>query len=306
MHSRHEYRFVLLCLAKALVIAAIGTCAAATCLAQDVVDRIERAFTVKERPLIYVRNSDGRSVLRATHSSEVRVLAVKEVRNASSADDARQRAAQVEVRIEQVGNRVEVEARYPKISGFWNHGAQVLVHFDISGPVESDVEAHTSDGALDTQGFDGRLELSTSDGKLTATDCSGQITAHVSDGEMRILGAQGEVDARSSDGSMTLDGTFKSLNVKSSDGSVEIAVRPGSVMARPWSVSTSDGGIQMRLPDGFSAELDIRTSDGSIRIDHPITLAGGIVSKHHVTGKLNGGGTPLHIQASDGSVHITK
>jgi len=279
---------------------------AVPCLAGEVIDRIERTFSVKERPFIYVRNSDGRVSLKATSGSEVRVVAVKEVMKAASAEEARQQASRIEVRIEQTGNRIDVEAKYPKNWGSWMHDTQVLVHFEVTGPVASDMDAHSSDGALEVEGFNGRLELSTSDGKLRAANCSGRINAHVSDGEMHITAAQGELEARSSDGRMTLDGTFKGLNVKSSDGDVDITVRPGSVMDREWAVNSSDGGISLRLPEGFDAELDVSTSDGSIRIDHPITLAGGKLSTNHMTGRLNKGGSLLHIHSSDGSVTISK
>ncbi len=278
--------------------------ASSACLAGEVVDRIERTFPVKDRPLLYIRNSDGRTTLRATAATEVRIVAVKEVLRASSAEEARRLAEQVEVRIEQVGSRIEVEARYPRMSGFWDRNTQVLVHFDVSAPTGSDLDAHNSDGALEADGFNGRISLSTSDGTLTATSCSGIINAHVSDGEIRIAAAQGELQARSSDGRMTIDGSFKALDVRSSDGNVNITVLPGSVMERSWSINSSDGSIQLRLPSGFAADLDVSTSDGSIRLDHPVTLTGGAISKHHVLGKLNGGGQSLRIHASDGSVSV--
>ena len=290
----------------AVAVSAVALVAIPACLAGEVIDRVDRTFSVKDRPTIYVRNSDGRTTLKATQSSEVRVTAVKEVINTSNMEEARQFASRVEIRIEQVGSRIEAEARFPKMSGFWNHGPSVVVHFDVSGPAASDLEVHTSDGALEADGFNGRLDLSTSDGRLTATNCSGRNKAHVSDGDMKILGAQGELDAHTSDGRMAIDGVFKGLDVKSSDGNVEITVRPGSVMERPWSVSTSDGSVQIRLPEGFSADMDISTSDGSIRMDHPITMMGGMTSKNHVTGKLNNGGAPFRVHTSDGSVHITK
>jgi hypothetical protein len=290
----------------ALLVAFSLISSAATCFAGEVVDRIERTYPVKERPFIYVRNSDGRVSLKANSGSEVRVVAIKEIMRAPSADEGRRQASRIEVRIEQVGNRVEVEAKYPKNWGSWSHDTQVFVHFEVSGPVASDLDAHSSDGSLDVEGFNGRLELSTSDGKLRSANCSGRITAHVSDGEMNITAAQGEVEARSSDGPVFLDGTFKGLNVKSSDGSVDITVRQGSVMERAWTINSSDGSIHIRLPEGFGADLDASTSDGNIRIDHPITLDGGTMSKNHMVGKLNKGGNLLRVHSSDGSVTISK
>jgi hypothetical protein len=277
-----------------------------TCFAGEIVDRIERTYSTKERPLIYVRNSDGRVTMRATPGSEVRVVAVKEVTRESSAGEGRRQASRIEVRIEQIGNRIEVEARYPKLMGVWDHDTQVLVHFEVSGPAASDVDARSSDGPLNVEGFSGHIELFTSDGRLEASNCSGRINARVSDGQMKITAAHGELEARTSDGSMTLDGTFNALDVKSSDGSVDITVRPGSVMERAWTINSSDGSVRMRLPEDFGADLDISTSDGSIRVDPPVTLSGGALSKNHMVGKLNKGGSSLRIHTSDGSVTISK
>jgi DUF4097 and DUF4098 domain-containing protein YvlB len=234
------------------------------------------------------------------------VIAVKEVVKATSPEEARREAARVEVRIEQAGSRIEIEAKYPKITGSWDRWPQVLVHFEVSAPAESDLDVHNSDGALAVDGFSGRLDLSTSDGNLTANKCSGRINAHVSDGELRIEAFQGELEARTSDGPMSLEGTFKALDIRSSDGRLDLDVRQGSAMERAWSISSSDGNIQMRLPEGFDADLDVSTSDGGIRVDHPVTMTGSKISDHHLVGRLNKGGLPLRIHSSDGSVTILK
>ncbi len=290
---------------KALVLVSF-LIAVPACLAGDVLDRIERSFSVKDRPVIYVRNSDGRTRIIASSGPEVKVVAVKEaVRNANP-ERARREAEAIEVRIQQTGDKVEAEARYPKNTGFFDHGPLVLVHFEITAPSASDVEAHNSDGALTVEGFDGRLDLSTSDGSLTATRCSGQINAHVSDGEMRFEALQGYLQARSSDGKVTADGTFKGLEVKSSDGDVDITVRPGSTMDRQWSIGSSDGSVRLRLPDGFDADLDASTSDGSINVDQPVTMNGQKLSEHHLAGKLNRGGQILRVHTSDGNITISR
>lgn len=306
MRFKPQGRALLLWLSSASLIVLSAVISGAPCFAGEIVDRVERTYSVKERPLLYVRNSDGRVTMRATSGSEVRVVAVKEIVRASSADEGRRQASRIEVRIEQIGNRIEVEAKYPKLQGIWEHSTQVLVHFEVSGPAASDVDARCSDGPLAVDGFNGSIELSTSDGRLDASNCSGRINAHVSDGQMKITAAQGELEARTSDGSMTLEGTFKALDVRSSDGSVDITVRPGSVMERAWSIHSSDGNVRMRLPEDFGADLDVSTSDGSIRVDHPVTMSGNALSKNHMVGRLNKGGSPLRIHTSDGSVTISK
>ncbi len=274
--------------------------------AGEEIDRIERTFSARQRPVIAIRNSDGRVTVRATPAAEVRVVAIKEAVPGASTQDARNYASQIQIRIEQAGSRVEIEAKYPRSSGLWNNGPIVLVHFEVTGPAGSDLEAHTSDGPLVLDGFSGNFDLTASDGKLTATGCSGRLVSRVSDGETQIEGFQGEVEAHSSDGHMTIEGSFKGLNVKTSDGNVDISVRPGSTVEKSWTIGSSDGNIRMKLPNGFPANLDIRTSDGSIRVDHPLTITEGKIADHHILGKLNGGGGLISLRSSDGSVSITK
>jgi hypothetical protein len=70
-------------------------------------------------------------------------------------------------------------------------------------------------------------------------------------------------------------------------------------------VHTGDGGVTLRLPDGFAANLDAHTGDGHITVDLPMTTDGGI-HEDSVSGKLNGGGQVLTVRTGDGSVHLTR
>ncbi|HUK42760.1 MAG TPA: hypothetical protein VLX11_17010, partial [Candidatus Acidoferrales bacterium] len=60
-----------------------------------------------------------------------------------------------------------------------------------------------------------------------------------------------------------------------------------------------------RLPQSFSAELDVHTGDGHIDSDLPVTITG---SRHEneLRGKLNAGGLPLMIRTNDGSIRLER
>ena len=90
------------------------------------------------------------------------------------------------------------------------------------------------------------------------------------------------------------------------DGSVEAEVRAGSKITSPWYVTTGDGGVRLRLPSNFSADLDAHTGDGRIRVEFPITMPAGTMSQSNVRGQLNGGGQPLRVRTGDGSITISK
>lgn len=274
--------------------------------AGEVVDTIERSFTVSGRPTLFLRNGDGRTRVVSDSQSQVRVKAIKEVRRAGSREEAQRVAEQVQVRIEQIGSRIEIEARYPRhIGNLFGTEPEVLVHFEVTAPKSSDIDARSSDGSLDVYGFDGRIDVTTGDGNLTADNCSGRITAQTGDGSLQIESSRGEVSAHSGDGKIILDGVFQGLEAKSGDGRIEITARAGSRMDRDWSIRSGDGNVRLILPEGFAATLDASTSDGRIDSEHSVTMEGSS-SKNRLTGKLNNGGYRLRIQTGDGNISIRK
>jgi len=273
--------------------------------ASEIVDTIEQIFSVEGRPFISLKNVDGRTRIVAGTGNQVQVRAVKEVFRAGSKEEARRLAEEVEVRIEQVGNRIEIEAKYPRKWFSFGRGPRVLVHFEVMVPASSDVEARSVDGPLEAQGLDGRIELSTVDGDLTVNGCGGALTAKTVDGDISVEGAFGDVRVRTTDGNLELDGWPEVLEAKSTDGRIEIRVDPETVMDGEWSIRTTDGDIRLALPSGFGADLDIDTDDGRIRCDHPVSLQGS-TDKNKLRGKLNDGGGMLQIRSSDGDVTIAK
>ena len=115
----------------------------------------------------------------------------------------------------------------------------------------------------------------------------------------------GKLDAHSGDGHITVAGRFDALKVRTSDGHVDARLQPGSKMASPWTIETGDGGIDLRVPDGFQADLDASSGDGRITLDIPLTVAG-TVSHSKVRGQLNGGGPALILHTGDGSIRIDR
>jgi DUF4097 and DUF4098 domain-containing protein YvlB len=271
----------------------------------DPLDVIEKSFTVEGRPQIELKNVDGRTRISGGSETGVRVRAVREVRRASNAEEARRAAERVEVRIEQFGNRISVEARYPNRNFSFGFGPSVLVHFEVYMPTGGDVTAKNVDGPLDIDGVEGNLELATVDGGLKATRCAGRIQAESVDGEVRLYQVKGDVSAHTVDGDLAIDGTLEALAAKSTDGSIEVRAQPGSQVSREWSIQTTDGDITLGVPEGLAADVEINTSDGRIKVDHPLTV-GGSISERRLEGKLYGGGRLLRLRSSDGNVSITR
>ena len=316
---------------------------ASLCAAEDfTVETIDRTLQTTGRPTIISRNLDGHTILKAGPDGEVQVHAVKEVRHVKNKEEAEKEAAKVPIRIQNVGSNIEIIADYPNNWGI-NIGRrpEVLVHFEITAPAGSDIDARIADGRMEATGFDGMLSLKTADGHLNvnnlngdvrlasadgdieATKCSGTVEVSVADGDInansfsgsirlrsadgRIVlnNSEGNVEAKSADGRVTLEGLFKSVNARTADGRLEVRAHPGSSVASPWNLKTADGNLSLHLPDSIQADFDIRTGDGNIVTDLPISIVG-TVSRSHLSGKINGGGSLVMIQTADGSITISR
>ncbi len=294
-------------------------------------DTTVQVFVVTGVPDIVVKNStDGRTTVRGYDGAEVRVRTVREGSGARDLD----------VRIHQDGNRITVEVRSMDRRWF-SWGRSPRVHIEIEAPRRSDITARNDDGRLTVSGFDGRLSLAVDDGDLRVADTSGELTVRADDGELdlrnvdevidvrtddgdvRALEISGEltvvgddghldlgqvhgsVDVKIDDGDLRLDGTLTFVRATADDGDLRIRVDAGSRMQEDWSIHTDDGSISVALPEEFAADLILRTDDGGIKVDQPITMKGAM-SRHQLSGQLNGGGRELRVTSDDGRILISR
>ena len=188
----------------------------------------------------------------------------------------------------------------------WHNSARVRV--EVETPAEVILDARTADSSLTLRGLRGDLTATSSDGAQLLEDVSGTLRLHGSDGGITVRRSSGTLEARTSDGSLEISaGAFSALDLHSSDGSMRVELADGARLTAPSSIQGSDGAISLRLPRTFPADLDLQASDGSIQSALPLTvdtLGGG--SQHHIHAKLDGGGAPLTIRTSDGSIRLSR
>jgi hypothetical protein len=186
----------------------------------------------------------------------------------------------------QEGNRVRIEAKFP--SGHWqvNVGPRSLT-LTLKVPRTS------------------KLDINTGDGDIRAVGAKGDLRFHSGDGSIDARGLDGRLVASTGDGRISVEGRFDLLDLHTGDGSVEAGVAAGSQLSSAWSVSTGDGSVTVRIPDGLKANLDAHTGDGHLTLDVPVTVEGAM-DRSHVRGALNGGGATLTVRTGDGSIRIVR
>ncbi len=178
----------------------------------------------------------------------------------------------------------------------------------VDAPAALDLEARTSDGAIRVSGVQGYLKLHTTDGKVDVEDAGGALHLEASDGTIHVHNLKGSVDSSSSDGRVAIDGRLTAFHIHTGDGSLELALDEGSKLDGSSRIQSSDGSVALRVPRSLAADLDVHASDGEIECALPVSIEGYSTahqSGHNLRGHLNGGGPPLSIDTSDGSVSIT-
>jgi len=186
----------------------------------------------------------------------------------------------------QDGNKVRIEAKFPPHHWDVNMGQRSL-KLTLKVPRVA------------------KLDINTGDGSIRAAGAKGDLRFHTGDGSIDARGLDGRLVASTGDGRIDVDGRFDVLDLHTGDGSVEAGAAAGSQLASAWSVSTGDGSVTLRVPEGLKANLDAHTGDGHLSLDVPVTVEGSM-DRSHVRGAMNGGGATLTVRTGDGSIRIAR
>lgn len=266
----------------------------------QVIEREEHRFRVQPAPLVTLATFDGSIQIHTWDRSEVEVTVEKRAIDEAAAET-------IEVRADQDGNHVTVEARVRPgavLDGLFNplrRGARLIV----SLPPTARVEARSGDGSIDVEGVGGGVDLQSGDGSIRGRRLSGGVVVQTGDGALRLENVSGPLEARTGEGSIDVNGAFESLRLRTGDGSIRIAAAPGSVASSDWDITTGDGSVLLELPAGFAGEVDARTGDGRITTSGvELTPLGAEDGRRTLRARLGPGGSTVHIRTGDGSIRL--
>jgi DUF4097 and DUF4098 domain-containing protein YvlB len=106
------------------------------------------------------------------------------------------------------------------------------------------------------------------------------------------------VKAETGSGSIELKGVKGSLKAETGSGNIKVTGAPTA----NWKLQTGSGGVELWAGDA-PLTLDAETGSGNVHTDREM-LTQGSTDRHHVTGKLNGGGPTVHIETGSGDIRV--
>jgi DUF4097 and DUF4098 domain-containing protein YvlB len=128
------------------------------------------------------------------------------------------------------------------------------------------------------------VTVSNTNGQVTLSGLTGKVTARTTNGQVKGDGLTGEVDARTTNGGVTMD--------------------MPAVAKAPMRLQTTNGAVTLMLPDSAKVDLTASVTNGGISVGDFSNLDVVEKSRRRFEARLNGGGTPIELQTTNGGVRI--
>ena len=274
---------------KHLVLAAMALAMAAIpALAAEAT--FERNLSVNGRVELSV--STGAGNIHLTRGSGNQVHIFGRVKSHWGGSDAQVRDIAANPPIDQTGNIIRIGARRQNLHN-------ISIDYEIQAPADAFLDAGSGSGDVTTDGVGSNAKLSSGSGNIHATGLHGSFS--VSTGSGNIFAEQtgeGDVKAQTGSGNIQLNNLHGSLRAGTGSGSINVSGSPASA----WNLKTGSGNIEIS-PGNTGFVLDASTGSGSIHTDREIAAQGSL-NRHHVVGKINGGGPTVRIATGSGDIRV--
>ncbi len=272
--------------ARAAVLAL--TAAAATAWAAEAT--FTRDLTVNGRVDLTVQTGSGTIHLTPGANGQVHILG--RVRSSWGGNDEKVREIADHPPVEQTGNIVRVGADHENLHN-------ISIDYEIEAPADAFLTAQSGSGSVIDDGVGADAKLSTGSGGIHATGLQGGPSLDTGSGNIdAVLAGDGDVRAQTGSGSIELHGVRGALKAETGSGSIKVEGRP----VGPWKLTTGSGSVELWTADA-AFTLDAKTGSGGIHSDREM-LTQGSIERHHVTGKVGGGGPLVRIETGSGSITI--
>ena len=160
------------------------------------------------------------------------------------------------------------------------------------------IDLSTSGGSISASDLDGKIDLKTSGGSITLDALKGTISAITSGGSIKATELRGEAIVKTSGGSIALREIYGTLEAATSAGSLDAEIL---ALGKSLNLSASSGSMTVKMPLNKGITLDCvaqKISTGTLNNFE------GDTEKTSLKGTLNGGGIPVTMRVSHGTLTI--
>ncbi len=256
----------------------------------------DRSLTVSGPVDLDVQTDSGGITVATGPSGFVRIHAILKVQHGwFSSDDVYGRLRKLERNppIEQNGNTVRVGYVHER-----NLLRNISMRLEIETPSNTELRARADSGGIEVRGINGRVDCKTDSGGIEIHDVGSEVHAEADSGGVHIKNAKAAVFARVDSGGIDAVDVNGALDVQADSGHITLS----QTVAAPIRAKADSGGISVRLVPGAGYDIDAESESGNISVPEMTVRSG--FSRHHIEGKIRGGGPLISIRVGSGGATI--
>lgn len=256
----------------------------------------DRSLSVSGPVDLDVRTDSGGITVRAGSSGSVRIHAVLKAQHGwfeASEVEARIRELERNPPVQQNGNRVIVgHVQQPHLL------RGISMHLEIETPPESQVHARADSGGIQVSGIHGPVDCKTDSGGIGIQDVGSNVRAEADSGGIHVDNVHGSLIAHVDSGGIEATNVTGEMDVQSDSGHLRLS----QTSAAPIRARADSGGVNVTLASGAGYDLSAEANSGHISV--PEMTVSGSFSRHHIEGKIRGGGPPVNIRVDSGGITV--
>jgi DUF4097 and DUF4098 domain-containing protein YvlB len=236
-----------------------------------------------------------------------------------------------ELRLESSASRITLDVDHDD----WGRGARRRrresngepdTRYDVEVPVGTRVLVRTTSGTVSVTAVRGEVEAHSVSGDIVVSDASRRVKLESVSGTVRAERVEGEARATSVSGDVVLRDVRGAIDAESVSGDIELeAVRSASVQAETvsgdvtydgafdpagrYDFHSHSGDVEVVVPEGTNAAIEVETFSGSLDSDFPLTMRGGTGDTgpgRRIAFTLGSGGPRISAVTFSGDVTLTR
>jgi hypothetical protein len=173
---------------------------------------------------------------------------------------------------------------------------------DEAARIAADVEVRADDGVLQAEGPDQRGRAGWSVSYRVRAPRGIDLMLETHNGGIEIATVRGDLNLEAHNGGIRLEGVAGNVRGRTTNGGVEADLTGRTWEGAGLDLETTNGGVRLRIPEGYSARLETGTVNGGIDIDFPVTVQGRIGREFATT--LGEGGPLVRAETTNGQVRV--
>src|SRR5581483_4222786 len=174
----------------------------------------------------------------------------------------------------------------------------ISMRLEIETPADTDLRARADSGGIRAKGILGHVNCKTDSGGIEVEDVGSNVHAQADSGGIHINNVKGLVFARVDSGGIDATQITGAVDAEADSGHIRISqTSPGLIHAK-----ADSGGVSVKLAPGAGYDINAESESGHITV--PEMTVNSAFSRHHIEGKIRGGGPLVTIHVDSGGVTI--